>query len=126
MNDLLLQLFPEIAVAKESKKSTARPFPVDIYEDEESYGLEAYFPGYSKEDVSVETDKGVLTISAKKKSKRENLRVSELGYKGDLERSFRLADDVDTENISASLKNGVLYVTINKVESKKPKEIKIK
>ena len=121
--EALFQLFPELEKAHEEHKDL---FPVDIYEDEESYKMEAAFPGFSKDSVKVKTEKGSLTITANKKERKDTLVYSETRITGNLERSFKIAEDVDADGISASLKNGLLVVTLPKQESMKLRDIKIK
>ena len=128
MSDLLFELFPELKNSVYKPRKPRKFFPVDIYENEDQYVVDAYFPGYPKSSISLNTENRVLTIKAKAKDVKDNLVVSELGINviGDLERSFQLADDVDDESITAALKNGILTVTLPKLEAKKAKDIKIK
>ena len=101
---------------------------VDVYEHEGSYMLKADLPGMKKEDINIDVNDGVLTINGEKKleEKTENdnyVRV-ERSY-GSFSRSFTLTDNVDTENIQAAYKDGVLEITLAKKEEAKPKEINI-
>ena len=76
--------------------------------------------------ITVEVEDGKLTISAKGSKKSEDIVYSEINNTADIERSFLLAENVDTESISASFKDGLLLLSIKKVEAKKPQKIKIK
>lgn len=106
-------------------------FPnVDIVESDSGYGITADLPGLSKEDVKVNIDNGVLTISGEKKTeieKREKNKYYhfERSY-GKFSRSFSLPDHVDSANIEAHFNNGVLQVNIKKTEEAKPKTIEVK
>ena len=108
------------------EKKTSSVFPVDFYEDEAGYTIEASFPGYPKNSVSVKTENGLITITAKMREKKDGLVYSEAGIQGDQERTWRISNIIDSELITASFKDGLLSVTLPKMESKKLKDIKIK
>lgn len=98
--------------------SGAPRFRCDISEKDGSYLLEAELPGFSKEDINVELDGEVLTISAthknenEKKDEKGNYIRRERRY-GSYSRSFDLTG-IDTDHISADYKNGVLELTLPK------------
>lgn len=104
---------------------------VDISEDEKNIFVHAEIPGVIKEDVKVTlNDENILTIKGEKKSsaKEENedktfIRL-ERTY-GSFVRSISLPGKVKTESINARFENGVLALTLEKVEPVKPKEIEI-
>ncbi|MCB1137322.1 MAG: Hsp20/alpha crystallin family protein [Leptospiraceae bacterium] len=87
---------------------------VDLYRKEETFYLYADIPGANEKSVDISVEKDILTIKASvEESPVEgmNLLYSEYGV-GDYERSFRLSDDIDVENIQAKVKNGVLELVI--------------
>lgn len=104
---------------------------VDISEDEKNIFVHAEIPGVIKEDVKVTlNDENILTIKGEKKSsaKEENedktfIRL-ERTY-GSFVRSISLPGKVKTDSINARFENGVLSLTLEKVEPVKPKEIEI-
>jgi HSP20 family protein len=103
---------------------------VDIIETDAGYGITADLPGLSKEDVKVNIENGVLTISGEKKSEVEKRDENkyyhfERSY-GKFSRSFSLPDHVDSVNVEAHFNNGVLQVDIKKTEEAKPKAIEVK
>src|ERR1700712_1389547 len=81
---------------------------VDIIESEKSYIIKAELPEMKKEDVRVELEKGVLSISGERKiEKQEKTRKYhrlERAY-GAFSRSFELPDDIDSNRVSASYKD---------------------
>jgi len=87
-------------------------------------------PGVKKEDIKVDLNKGVLTISGERKTKEEVKQEDYYKietYFGKFSRSFTLPDNVDIENIEAKSDNGVLEIVIPKLKddvSKKSIEIK--
>lgn len=108
----------------------AGAFRVDISEDEKALYIEAEVPGAKKEDIKLQVDDGVLTISAERKQeteeKKKNYHRVERIY-GHFSRSFSLGDNIDQEHIDAKYDNGVLHVTLPKTEPvKNTKEISVK
>jgi len=101
----------------------------DVSEDSESYVIKAELPGVIKNDVKITLHENVLTITGEKKQEKEekdrNFHRIERSY-GSFERSFSLPNGVKTEKIDAAYKDGVLTVTLPKVEAAKPKEIEVK
>jgi HSP20 family protein len=101
---------------------------VDIVEEETGIVIKAEVPGLTKDEITVEVHEGVLTIKGEKKEEKEektkHFYRSERRY-GAFERSFSLPETVDAENIKASFKNGLLELTIPKIEKKKEEARKI-
>jgi HSP20 family protein len=102
--------------------------PVDILEDEHNIKLKAEIPGVKVEDLGVTLENNVLTISGERKFKdeeeKENFHRIERRY-GKFTRSFTLPGGVDSKNVNATFEDGVLNVTIPKLEEFKPKQITI-
>lgn len=101
---------------------------VDVYETEGGYVLKAELPGVNKEDIKIDVNNNTLTLKGEKKfeertEKDKYIRV-ERTY-GSFTRTFTLSDKVDSENIKAAYKDGVLEITLPKKEEAKPKEIKV-
>ena len=103
---------------------------VDIVELENAYKLTADVPGLSKEDVKVSVENGVLSISGEKKAEKHEKKDKGWHYYersyGSFSRSFNLPEHVDSENIHASYRNGVLELTLAKREVAKSKAIEVK
>jgi len=104
---------------------------VNIMERKDDFTIELAVPGIDKNDFKIEVDKGVLSISAEKKEemKDENDRYTrkEFSYSS-FKRSFSLPEQVNTENIIAEYKDGVLMLVLPKKDEAKTKasrEIKI-
>lgn len=107
--------------------SIMRPIQ-DIIENDKEYIVELQLAGIKKEDISIDVEKNVLTIKAERK-KIEDLKYNRKeSYAGKYMKSFTLPDSVDEENIGASLNDGVLIVTIPKLEDAKlsKRQIEIK
>jgi len=101
---------------------------VDIREEDDAFFVDAEVPGLSAEDVKVDVEKNVLTLSGERKVEKEE---SEGSYRrverqyGSFTRSFTLPETVDTENISADLKEGVLALRLPKKEAPTPRKISV-
>lgn len=102
---------------------------VNITETPENYTLVAEAPGLKEEDLDLEIKDGVLTLKGhqekEEESENQTYRVREFRERS-FERSFRIGNTVDQENITAKLHNGLLRVTIPKKEEAKAKTAKIK
>jgi HSP20 family protein len=101
---------------------------VDIYEHDGNLVLKAELPGIDPKDVDVHVENNVLTLRGERKFDQEVTRESchrvERAY-GTFSRSFTLPNVVDTVNIKAEYKDGVLRVTMPKREEAKPKQIQV-
>lgn len=113
---------------KEAGKTEWLPL-VDIYEAGDKFMVRAELPGVDKEDVSVSVDDHVLTLKGQKQfveaKEGEKWKRVETSY-GEFTRSFSLPEEIDVDNISAAYKNGVLELSIPKVEPRKAKMIDVK
>lgn len=104
---------------------------VNTREGDHAYHVEVDLPGVQKEDINVDVNDNVVTISGerntKEEVKKEDYYKVESSY-GKFERRFTLPENVDVENIHAESQDGVLEVVIPKLEKveKKPKKIEIK
>ena len=101
---------------------------LDVVSEKDAYVLSAELPGVKPEDVELQFEKGVLTLSGEKKSAHKS---EDKGYcriessHGKFVRKIRLPEDADSENISANFENGILKIRVKKAESAKPKSISI-
>ncbi|MBM4254762.1 MAG: Hsp20/alpha crystallin family protein [Deltaproteobacteria bacterium] len=100
---------------------------VDIYETADSLWLRADMPGVDEQSIEVHVNEGVLSIEGQVEVKDyENLAPVYTEYNvGNYSRRFTLANTIDTERISARMKNGVLELELPKAEKAKPRRIAI-
>ena len=103
---------------------------VNTREGEYAYHIEIDLPGMKKEDISVDLNNNILTISGERKTKnevkKEDYYKMESSY-GKFQRSFSIPENVDIENITANGEDGVLEITIPKKEkTENSKKIEIK
>ena len=103
---------------------------VDIEENDDAYMIRADLPGVSKDDIEVRLDNGVLCISGEKKVEKETGKGSKVHrterFHGTFERRFTLPGSIDVDRVNADYKQGVLSLSIPKIETEKPKTIDIK
>ena len=101
---------------------------MDLAETEDAFVLRADLPGVSQEDVSIELEDTVLTVSGERKSdhegKGEGFYRVERAF-GAFSRSLTLPQGIDPEAIAAQFTDGVLEVRIPKPEQRKPRRIAI-
>ena len=104
--------------------------PYDILKtDEHSYVIELAVAGFSKKDIAVTVENGVLTVESDREGNAESS-GQEIIHRGISKRyfkkSFSISDDVEIRG--AELKDGLLRISMEKVipESRKRKEISIK
>jgi HSP20 family protein len=114
-----------------SSSSRASAPCIDIDEDEHGYEVTAELPGLKPDDVHVELDQGVLTISGEKRTgfdddqrSQRRSRWSERSF-GRFTRSFTLPSDADPDQLQASFSHGVLTVKVPKSEKSKPRTIDV-
>lgn len=104
-------------------------FRVDIQDKGDQYLVEAELPGFKKEDISVNVEDDVLTVSASTKTEEEEKEKDgkyirrERRY-GSYSRSFDVAG-IDAEKIKADYKNGILELSLPKAKEDKPEARKI-
>ena len=101
---------------------------MDLAETEDAFVLRADLPGVSQEDVHIELEDTVLTVSGERKAdhetKGEGFYRVERSF-GQFSRALTLPKGVDPEAIAASFTDGVLEVRIPKPEQRKPRRIAI-
>jgi HSP20 family protein len=101
---------------------------VDIYEDKDSFVVKADLPGMKKDDIDVSLEDGSLSISGERKGE-ENLDHAEVvrseRFFGRFQRIVALPTPVNALQIKAHYQDGVLTVTLPKLEEAKPKQIDV-
>lgn len=107
----------------------ARAFPpVNVWEEGDSLYLEAELPGVAREDLDISAAGNELTLRGRRNPcQGENLvyHRQERGF-GEFNRVLTLPMDVDAEKIEATLREGVLTLTLPKAEAARARKIKVK
>lgn len=101
--------------------------PVDIEEQDNAYVIEAELPGVQKDDVNIELVANELMITGEiKEREREGILRKRTRRIGRFEYRVRLPEQVDADNVEASLKDGVLSVRVPKREQAERRRIQVK
>jgi len=102
----------------ENNVSVNTKVPVhDIIENDKEYIIELLLAGVNKDDTSIDVEEDFLIIKAERKEQKDVKYNRKETYFGKYERKFKLPNDVDTENITATMDNGVLKVNVPKLEN---------
>ena len=131
MFDQIVQTqFPDITKSVGVKPYQGSAYPkVNVYEYDDKVGIVAEIPGLDKKQLNVEVEEGILTISGDKHNTFEDDGAKVLRRElkqSSFKRSFELGEQLDGDNIDASFKDGVLSVSIPKIEPEKPKKTFVK
>ncbi|MGF1449796.1 MAG: Hsp20/alpha crystallin family protein [Opitutales bacterium] len=100
--------------------SRASASAVRFDEDDNAYTLSVDLPGVTRDNVDLDVENGVLTVTAKRAYKGDNAEARTVFH-----RTVKLPEGADTDNASARLENGVLELTFPKEESRKPRKLAI-
>lgn len=128
LRDAMDRLFEESVITPSKSAAVAMP-KIDIKEKKDSVVVKAEIPGVAEEDLEIEITDNVMTISGEKKEEKEEDKDGyhyKESHTGSFSRSFSLPSEVAAEKADAEMKNGVLTITVPKVEAKKPKKVTIK
>jgi len=106
-----------------SQTNTTLP-AINVWENDDKYGIEVAVPGMKKEDFRIEFDNDSVSISSDIKTDHKNngsILRQEFSYQS-FQRSFKIADKViDADKIEAGYKDGILRISLPKREELKPK-----
>ncbi len=120
-----------LEVAKEALGNVARHLPLANFakHSADTYDIEIDLPGVNKDEIELKIEDDYLTVNAIRKTKNEvkeeDYYLCESSY-GLISRSFVLPKDVDREKISANYEDGRLYISLEKEEMRKARNISIK
>ncbi|WP_028297978.1 Hsp20/alpha crystallin family protein [Olivibacter sitiensis] len=115
-------LFDGLFAEYDSDKKVKYVPAVNLAESNEGFHVDMAVPGFNKEDIKIQVEKNILTISAEKKEEDTVVgkcyNRKEFNY-SNFSRSFTLPESADVNKISAAYKNGILEVSISKKEEEK-------
>jgi len=102
--------------------------PVNIFETDDHYVVEADLPGVTKEGLEITVEDNELTIVGRRGDVQEAPNAEVLYQEtrpGDFRRVFELDPTIDTSKIGAKMQQGVLTLTLPKAEKIKPRKISV-
>lgn len=129
MMDEMWRTWPTRWFGREGNTSTMLRPAMDVIENDSNVTVRVDLPGLKPEDVQVQVENNILTISGEmgdtveKDNDRYHYRERTFGS---FQRSLRLPNTLDTEKIDATFENGVLNITFAKQPQAQPKQIQIK
>src|ERR1700740_3695474 len=114
---------------KDATTIPARIFlpPTDIYEAREALTVLVEMPGVEKKNVEISVEDGVLNVRGRLDlTKYQGLTTLYKEYNGGhYSRRFRISSKIDQNKIGAEIKDGVLSLTLPKIEEAKPRTIRV-
>ena len=128
MNRLFNSFFEQPAPGRGNGGARRWMPAMDLVETADHYVLRADLPGLSDEDVNVQLEDNMLTISGERKAEHES---EQEGYYrlerafGAFSRSLTLPDGVEPDGVQAHFDRGVLEIRIPKPAQKKPRQVQI-
>ena len=129
MNRLFGTFFDEPGRGASTGQAVRRWIPaMDLIETENDFILRADLPGLSEDDVNIEFEDNVLTISGERKAQHEERKDGYFRVErafGSFSRALTLPEGVDPDKVQAHFDRGVLEVTVPKPEQRKPRKVTI-
>lgn len=128
--DPFIQLMDNFFNSEATQEASNRSWApaVDIRETEEAYLVQAELPGLSKEDIDITVEENILKLSGERRWEKdveeEQFHRIERSY-GSFTRAFSLPSRVDSGNVSAKFQDGVLTISVPKMEEARPRKIDI-
>ena len=122
------RLFNDGAPARNGTSAADWTPALDVYDEKDRYVVSVELPGLKKEEINLAVYDGVLTVSGERKSEREGKEgqtARSERFFGKFERSVTLPAAVNTANVTANYKDGVLLIELPKAEEAKPKQIQV-
>jgi HSP20 family protein len=101
----------------EAEKELLHPVPINITETGESIEVKAEVPGFNEKELEVNVEGRRLTITGKRESSKEEKKSKTVYSETRSDNVFRVIDlpgDIETEKTTATLKNGMLQLTMPK------------
>lgn len=93
---------------------------LNLKEEDEQFIVEVSVPGYKKDEIKMNFENDLLSISAKIEKKE-----GETSWKKSFKKEYTINKNVDVDNINAKLEDGILKVILPKAQSSKLKAIEI-
>ena len=125
IHNSIQKYFDDFTTMKSSYDENTFSPKINVYEKENQLIIDAEVPGVNKEDLKITLQDNILTIEGEKKNLLDEKEIKSFLTErifGAFKRSFTLNEDIDSEKINAKFNNGILSITLTKVEEKTPVE----
>lgn len=119
--DLALRDFGRFGSGDLFGRSRSAYTPADLYEDEDNFYVRFELPGVNKQEIAVELENAVLTVSVNRKDESDEQGAATY----EATRSVSVPDGVDADKVKAAYEDGILTVTLPKSEARKPRLIDV-
>ncbi len=124
-NDNQVQTQSRSQLEHASDRPASRP-PVDVYENQDEYLLLADMPGVTGDNLRINLQAGRLTIEGNPQDGPQGTALDREWTTTMYRRTFDIPDTIDTEKVSAELRQGILRLHLPKQESVKPRRIQVR
>ncbi len=121
--------FREIAPITTAERLAQFDAAFEVKETKDAYAFKADVPGIKENDISINLTGNRLTVSGKREEEKKQESETYFSYErsyGSFTRSFTLPEGIDADKVSASLRDGVLAITVPKTPEAQPKKVSIK
>lgn len=126
LNSMLDDILNDMPSTVRSTGNALHYPPVNILEHDGQYQILVAIPGVDKADISISTEQNLLHISTEKKAVDDTAKCLRREFEiKPFKRSFSLQEDIDAENITASVENGILKLELPR-KSKQVRQIEVK
>ena len=129
MDRLFDAAFPALSSLQREGYFNEGDFPVDLYQEKDTFLVRAELPGFRKEDLSVEVNDGLLTVTGHRKTETKaddkDAKANAVTEERRVSRTISLPEQIKADAIEAKYENGILTVTLPKREEAKPRQIAI-
>ena len=101
-----------------AERELLHPVPVNVTESDESFEVKAEVPGFNEKEIEVGVEPRRLTITGKREAEKEEKKSKTVYAETCSDRILRMVElpaEIETEKVAATLKNGVLELTLPKV-----------
>ncbi len=110
----------------QAERELLQHVPLNLTESDDSFEVKAEVPGFNEKEIELGVESRRLTITGKRESKKEEKKGKMLCAESCSDQILRIVDfpaEIETEKVTASLKNGVLELTLPKVVKAQPLRI---
>ncbi len=98
---------------------------VDIYENREEFLLYVEMPGVAKEDISIDLENNVLSLSGIRQNEKQGTTRLEEFSSVEYRNSFSIPEIIEITKVTAKLESGILRLALPKLEAVKPRVIAV-